>query len=177
MNTCGALLARDHHRIHFAAADGAERFLRVGQAGAELGEFAGRRGAGGVLSRGQFSKCGFAFGVQIQPDKQAGGVRQVADEPAHRPGEFPDERRGRDDLAVARQDGLLIDVNHFQFAVALEFGFAQLRARRMAWRDRSVAPATYSRRTYLPVGRVARAFSKALVARLVLFVFTGVRLG
>ena len=29
-------------------------------------------------------------------------------------GEFPDERRGRDDLAVARQDGLLIDVNHFQ---------------------------------------------------------------
>ena len=40
-----ALFARDHHRIHFAGADGAERFLRFGQAGAELGELAGLRRA------------------------------------------------------------------------------------------------------------------------------------
>jgi hypothetical protein len=51
-----------------------------------------------------------------------------------------------------------------------------------------VAPATNSRKTYLPVGRVASDFSKVLVAstlrsaatedgRLVLFVFTGVRFG
>jgi hypothetical protein len=36
-----AFFARDHHRIHFSAADGAERFLGFGQAGAEPGEFAG----------------------------------------------------------------------------------------------------------------------------------------
>jgi hypothetical protein len=30
-----ALVARDHHRIHFAAANGAERFLRFCQARAE----------------------------------------------------------------------------------------------------------------------------------------------
>src|ERR1041384_726921 len=71
-----------------------------------------------------------------------------------------------------------------------------LRTRRRAWRDRSVAPATYNRRTHLRAGRVARAFSKAWVApheiggadatglpagispgaRLVLFVFMGARL-
>ena len=44
-----AFLARDHHRIHLAGADGAERFLGVGQAGAEFGEFAGlARGAVGA---------------------------------------------------------------------------------------------------------------------------------
>jgi len=37
-----ALFARDHHCIHLAAVDGAERFLRFGQAGPEFGEFAGR---------------------------------------------------------------------------------------------------------------------------------------
>jgi hypothetical protein len=47
----------------------------------------------------------------------------------------------------------------------------------MAWRDRAVAPATNSRKTYLPVGRVARDFAEVLVARRVLFVFTGARLG
>ncbi len=40
-------------------------------------------------------------------------------------GKFNDERRGRDDLVLARQPGLLIDVNHFQVAVAFQFGFAQ----------------------------------------------------
>ena len=39
-----ALFARDHHRIHFAGADGAERFLGFGHAGAEPGEFTGQRG-------------------------------------------------------------------------------------------------------------------------------------
>ena len=71
-----------------------------------------------------------------------GGIRQAADEPAHRAREFPDERRGRHNLAVARQDGLLIDVNDFQFDVPLSSVSHNWRARRMAWRDRSVAPAT-----------------------------------
>ena len=53
---------------------------------------------------------GPALCVQIQPDKQAGGARQVADEPAHWAGGFPDERQGREDLAVAGDDGLLVDV-------------------------------------------------------------------
>ena len=38
----GAFFARDHHRVHLAGADGAEGFLGVGEAGAELGKFAGR---------------------------------------------------------------------------------------------------------------------------------------
>ena len=62
-----ALLARDHHRIHFAAADGAERFLRFGQAGAELGEFAGRRGAGGVLAAGSFQSAVLPFVSKSNP--------------------------------------------------------------------------------------------------------------
>ena len=53
-----ALLARDHHRIHFAAADGAERFLRFGQARAEFGEFAGR-GRRTAVVRGWFSNARF----------------------------------------------------------------------------------------------------------------------
>src|SRR6185503_19124933 len=69
---------------------------------------------------------GFPFRVETQSDKQAGGVRQIADEPAHRLRKFPDEGWSRDDVAVARKDGLLIDVNHFQFEVAIEFGCAQL---------------------------------------------------
>ena len=102
-----ALLARDHHRIHFAGANGAERFLRFGQAGAELGELradGARRAAERGLAAGSFQRAILAFRDQVQLDEQAGDVRQVADEPAHRPGEFLDERRGRDDLVVARQD-------------------------------------------------------------------------
>ena len=37
-----------------------------------------------------------------------------------------------------------------------------------------VAPATYNRKTYLPMGRVAGDFPKALVARLFFFAFTDV---
>ena len=72
------------------------------------------------------SKCDFTFCYQVQLDEQVGDVRQTADEPAQRRWEFYDERRGRDDLVRARQFGLLIDVNHFQLAVAFQVGFAQL---------------------------------------------------
>jgi hypothetical protein len=43
-----AFFARDHYRINFAGADGAERFLRVGQTGTESGEFPGLRRAAAV---------------------------------------------------------------------------------------------------------------------------------
>ena len=62
-----ALFARDHHRIHFAGADGAERFLRFGQAGAELGELAGRRGAGGALAAGSFHSAVLPFVSKSNP--------------------------------------------------------------------------------------------------------------
>jgi hypothetical protein len=52
-----------------------------------------------------FQSGDFTFCVKFQLDEQAGGVQQIADEPAHRPGKFFDERRGRDDLVVARQLG------------------------------------------------------------------------
>src|SRR6185436_20515446 len=52
--------------------------------------------------------------------EQAGDVRQVADEPAHRPGKLPDERRGRDDLVDSRKSGLLVDVDHLQRAAVLQ---------------------------------------------------------
>ena len=50
----GALFARTQNRIHFSAADGAERSLSVGQADPEPGEFAGRRGAGGAWAARSF---------------------------------------------------------------------------------------------------------------------------
>jgi hypothetical protein len=50
----GAFFARDHHRIHLAGADGAKRFLGVGQAGAKFGELAGWREARDTLTAGDF---------------------------------------------------------------------------------------------------------------------------
>ena len=53
-------------------------------------------------------------------------MRQVADEPAHGPGKFFDQRRGRDDLMGARQAGLLVDIDYLELAAAFQFGLAQL---------------------------------------------------
>lgn len=89
-----ALFACAPHRIHFDGADGAKHFLRFGQAGVEFGEFAGRRGAGGAFVGGQRSNWDFILRDQVQLDEQPKDVRQVADEPAKRPWEFFDERRG-----------------------------------------------------------------------------------
>ena len=57
--------------------------------------------------------------AQIQIGEQEGDGRHVADEPAHWPGEFFDERWCRNDLVGARQLGLLIDIDHLQCAVVL----------------------------------------------------------
>ena len=75
-----ALLARDHQCIHSSAMDGAERFLRFGQAHAEFREFAGlrraevasatqagRRGAGGVLYPGTFQTAPLPFVSRSNP--------------------------------------------------------------------------------------------------------------
>src|SRR6202051_3616371 len=58
-------------------------------------------------------------------------------------------------------------------SVQLSFSSAShnCRIRRTAWCDLAVAPATNSRRMYLPAGRVARDFSKAFAVRLLLFAF------
>ena len=83
---------------------------------------AGRKNAGASL----FSNGDFTFWIQIQTGEKAGDVDQVADEPAHRPGKFLDERRGRDDLVGPGHFRLLVDVDHLQLAATLELRFAQL---------------------------------------------------
>ena len=65
-----ALFSSDHHRIHFAAADGAERFLRFGQPGTEFGQFAGQRGAGGALAAGEFHWGAVKSVGQWDPEKR-----------------------------------------------------------------------------------------------------------
>ena len=138
-----------------------------------------RDGAGreDSLWPGSFQSAISTFVIQIQLGEQAGGVQQVADEPAYRPWKFFDERRGRDDLVVARQVGLLIDVNHFQFAVVFQFGFAQLTDAQDGLARSGRGPRDVQSQDVFARGPGARDFSKACVARLVLFVFTGVRLG
>jgi len=110
----GASFALDHHCIHFAAADSAERFLRFGQAVAELGEFSGRRGRDERWRRTDFTEISqLGLGFRVKSTRQTGRRCSTGCRSAGAPAaELPDERRGRDNLAVARQDGLLIDVNH-----------------------------------------------------------------
>jgi hypothetical protein len=72
------LFARDHYRIHFSAADGAERFLHFGQAHAEFGEFAerpagccaGRRGAGGALVASSFQSAILPFVIKSNSPRE-----------------------------------------------------------------------------------------------------------
>jgi hypothetical protein len=73
-----------------------------------------------------FSNRDFTFCDRVQFFEQAGCVQQPADEPARRPWKIFDERWGCDDLVIARQVGLLIDVNHFQPAIVPQLGLAQL---------------------------------------------------
>ena len=168
-----AFLARDHHRIHFAAADGAERFLRFGQARAELGEFAGRRGCVEELLRRVVFKAAIlpfvtksnstnrpVMFVKLPMNRRTGGGNSLMSV-------------GVATIWLSRaRVGLLIDVNHFQVAVVLQFGVAQLTDAQDGLARRAVAPATNSRRTYLPAGRVARDFSKAVRRAAGLFLFS-----
>jgi len=68
---------------------------------------------------GGFQTAILPSGIKSKSTKRWEMFKQVADEPARRQGNFFDERRGRDNLVVARQFGLLIDVDHFQFVVIL----------------------------------------------------------
>ena len=55
----GTFLASHHHAVHFAGADGAERFFRCREAGAEPGEFVGRCAGGGAGGARHFERAVF----------------------------------------------------------------------------------------------------------------------
>ncbi len=91
------------------------------------GELARRRGPGGErVPRTAFMVRDLARGARVGGAEQAIGVQETAEEPSHGPGKLLDERGGGDDLVVARQLGLLIDVDHLQLVVILQLRFAEL---------------------------------------------------
>ena len=69
------------------------------------------------LWRAIFKMRPLPFCDQVQIDKEAGDVQEIADETADRKWELFDERGGCDDLVIAREVGLLINIDHFEFAI------------------------------------------------------------
>src|SRR5580704_6415611 len=61
-----------------------------------------------------------ADGAQIEPELQPGGVAEVADDAAGRPGTAPNQCRRGDDLVARDQRGLLVHVDDLQVDVAVE---------------------------------------------------------
>jgi hypothetical protein len=78
------------------------------------------------LFGGWFSVCVLARGDLLHVAEQGVGVRQGADEAAHRRRGFFDQRGGRDDLVNPRQLRLLVDVDDLESEIVLQFQLTKL---------------------------------------------------